>query len=206
MPSVNLPLPANPDPNSDENSQTKKPPRRRWRFQYSLRTLLIFVSVVGVLCGYLGMFIQSVQRLRSAVKRIQQLGGQVHYDYEFGHHESLPAPPGPKFVRWIFGDDAFTNVVYVSLYSETTRVQDKDLVIGSFDHERIGQFDHVFSISPANQTRQRAHAATSIPAASGFECRSANFCIQSSFRMTGASFCRLSASGVSPICCWTCFN
>jgi hypothetical protein len=33
-------------------AETKKK-TRRWRFQYRLRTLLIFVTVVGVLCGSL---------------------------------------------------------------------------------------------------------------------------------------------------------
>ncbi|MGD0516297.1 MAG: hypothetical protein ABSA26_02070 [Thermoguttaceae bacterium] len=32
-------------------AEQKKETRRRWRFQYSLRTLLIFVSIVSVLCS-----------------------------------------------------------------------------------------------------------------------------------------------------------
>jgi Leucine-rich repeat (LRR) protein len=107
----------------------KKPSRRRWRFQFSLRSLLIFVSVVGVLCGYLGIFIQNVQKQRKAVKSIQRLGGQVHYDYEYDWSAFEATPPGPAFLRKMFGDDIFANVVDVSLYSETTAIQDKDVVI-----------------------------------------------------------------------------
>jgi hypothetical protein len=116
---------ANPEPCPASN----RPARRHWRFQFSLRTLLLFVSVVGVLCGYLGMFIQSAQKQRKAVAQIQRLGGQVNYDYEFGHHDSPPTPPGPSFLRRIFGEDAFANVKYVSLYSETNTIRDEDLIV-----------------------------------------------------------------------------
>ena len=63
-------------------AEAKKEPRRRWRFQYSLRTLLIFVSIVGVLCGWLGMIIQRVRHQRNVVAQIKELGGEAYYDYQ----------------------------------------------------------------------------------------------------------------------------
>ena len=88
MPDIQEPIPA--------AAEAKKEPRRRWRFQYSLRTLMIFVSIVGVLCGWLGMFIQRVQHQRQVVAQIKELGGEVYYDYQFTYGQNgnitRPAP------------------------------------------------------------------------------------------------------------------
>jgi hypothetical protein len=69
MPDAQEPIPAATNP--------KKEPRRRWRFQYSVRTLLIFVTVVGVLCGWLGMFLQRVRHQRIVMAQIEALGGGI---------------------------------------------------------------------------------------------------------------------------------
>jgi hypothetical protein len=43
MPDIQEPIPA--------AAEVKKEPRRRWRFQYSLRTLMAFVFIVSILCS-----------------------------------------------------------------------------------------------------------------------------------------------------------
>jgi hypothetical protein len=104
---------------------------RRWRFQYSLRSLLIFVTVVGVLCGWLGRFILRVQHQRSVVTQIKALGGRVNYDYQVAgmrDRSHSPPPPGPGFIRWIFGDDVFANVEAV-LFSSEHQLKDEDVAI-----------------------------------------------------------------------------
>jgi Leucine-rich repeat (LRR) protein len=108
-------------------AEAKKEPRRRWRFQYSLRTLLIFVSIVGVLCGWLGMFLQRVRHQRNVVVQIKTLGGEVIYDYQIAGMQAgnFPAsPPGPRIIRWILGDDVFA---YVGAVYFKTPVNNKDL-------------------------------------------------------------------------------
>ena len=64
--SITTPVPA----------ETKTEPRRRWRFQFSLRTLLIFVTLVAVMCACIRMFFHQY----FIVRQIKELGGYVHYD------------------------------------------------------------------------------------------------------------------------------
>ena len=54
----------------------------RW-YQFSLRSLMIFVLVGGVLLGWAGAFYRRVHAQRRAVSRVLGLGGHVGYDYEF---------------------------------------------------------------------------------------------------------------------------
>jgi hypothetical protein len=113
-------------------AEAKKEPRRRWRFQYSLRTLMIFVTVVGVLCVWPGMILQRVQHQRRVVEQIEALGGIVTYDivtfdYGMGRYISAP-PPGPRIIRQIFGDDVFVYVVEVS-FNQQNKAKDKDLAL-----------------------------------------------------------------------------
>ena len=70
-------------------AEAKKETRRRWRFQYSLRTLLIFVSIVGVLCGWLGIFLQRVhdQSQRCGTNR-RLWAGMFVYDYQMSADKS----------------------------------------------------------------------------------------------------------------------
>ena len=56
---------------TDHHNPSK--PRRRW-FQYSLRTLLVLVTV---LCVWLGVTVNRARKQREAVAAIQELGGTV---------------------------------------------------------------------------------------------------------------------------------
>jgi hypothetical protein len=53
-------------------------PRRRW-FRYSLRTLLLAVTLVAVALAY---WVNGAERQRRAVAAIEAAGGTVRYDYE----------------------------------------------------------------------------------------------------------------------------
>jgi hypothetical protein len=99
-------------------------PKRRW-FQFSLRTLLIFVLLVSIGMSWLGVKMELARRQREAVEAIEKAGGRVTYDSQVDapFFDPLAEPPAPKWVRPILGDDFFCDV---------TRVQ----VGGSFgDHE-----------------------------------------------------------------------
>jgi len=51
-----------------------KKPKRRW-YQYSLRTLFVFVLVAGVGFGLLGRYERRIQKEREARAQIRELGG-----------------------------------------------------------------------------------------------------------------------------------
>jgi hypothetical protein len=84
-------------------------PRRRW-FRYSLRTLLVFVTVACAGFGWLGLKMRQAQRQEELAKAIDELGGGVVYDYEIdsnGDWVKSPTPPGPVWLRNMLGDKFF---------------------------------------------------------------------------------------------------
>ncbi len=86
--------------------------KRRW-FQFSLRSLLIFVTLVGCGLGWLGFKVRAASRQQANVAAIVKLGGSVEYDYDNdaqGNRVPNPTPPGPKWLRGLLGDDFFRDV------------------------------------------------------------------------------------------------
>lgn len=89
----------------------------RWRFQFSVRSLLLLTLVVAVLCGWIA---RQAEEQRVAVDGIQSAGGTVMYDY----HEAGPRawstagiPRGPRWMRDLLEPDYFDRVVYVGLFN-----------------------------------------------------------------------------------------
>jgi len=105
-------------------------PKRRW-FRFSLRTLLLLVTIASAGFGWLGVKVRAKQREREAVKAIQKFGGIVNYDFQYEWYEKprpshlKPIPPGPAWLRSLLGDDAFANVSQVCFPS---RSKDEDLL------------------------------------------------------------------------------
>jgi hypothetical protein len=62
----------------DVTTPTTPKPRRPWP-QYSLRTLLVLVVVLGCVCGWLASKIIRAREQREAVKAIEELGGRVDW-------------------------------------------------------------------------------------------------------------------------------
>jgi hypothetical protein len=60
---------------TDEHPTTPTP-RRRW-FQFSLRTLMVFVVVTSVPLGWLGIKVKEARKQRESVRAIEKLGGTV---------------------------------------------------------------------------------------------------------------------------------
>src|SRR5262245_36066521 len=92
------------------------PKRRRLRF--SLRTLLVLVTIACVGFGWLGMKVRAKQRERAAVNAIRELGGRAEYDFEITYgrwNEHQDPPRGPAWLRKLLGDDAFAKVLAVVL-------------------------------------------------------------------------------------------
>ncbi len=87
--------------------------KRRW-YQYSLRTLLIIVTLFAVACSWFTVKMRQAKRQREAVEAFSKLGGTIAYDYQldaFGHFMQGTKPPGPTWLRKFLGDDFFCTVV-----------------------------------------------------------------------------------------------
>jgi len=99
--------------------------QHRW-FRFSLRTLLLFVTIASAAFGWLGLKMGQAQRRRVAVEALERLPNTyVWYDYQIisnGHvfrecGVPPPEPPGPRWIRAILGDNFFAVVVGVSSQS-----------------------------------------------------------------------------------------
>lgn len=90
--------------------------RRRW-FQFSLRTLLLFVLFFSVGMSWLGVRIRRAERQSLAIATINTLGGDVTYDYVHESYERqiLPTRPWPDWVYQCAGVDLLHSVVEADL-------------------------------------------------------------------------------------------
>ena len=107
--------------------EPKSKPRRRW-FQFSLRTLLIVVTLAGCGFGWLGKNVWEARRQQADVAAIEKSGGHVIYDYQIdsqGKHAPNAVPPGPAWLHALLGDDCFRRVREVHIL--TGHASDADL-------------------------------------------------------------------------------
>jgi Leucine Rich repeat len=83
----------------------------RW-YQFSLRSLLIFMVICAIPCAWLAKKIERKGREREALAAIVKSGGLVQFDYEalIGAN-----PPGPAWLRKLLGENFFCDVEYVFL-------------------------------------------------------------------------------------------
>ncbi len=61
--------------------------KRRW-FQFSLRSLLIFTALCGVVAGWIGRGIERKRRQHDIVTALQNLRGSIDYDYDHEERSS----------------------------------------------------------------------------------------------------------------------
>jgi Leucine-rich repeat (LRR) protein len=89
-------------------------PARRW-FQFSLRSLLVFVALISVACAWLHSSWERARRQRAAVEALAS-SGMIRYDYEpdaSGQERSCGGLSAPTWLRRLLGDDFFCDVVIV---------------------------------------------------------------------------------------------
>ncbi len=100
----------------DEISTSPPKPKRRW-YQFSLRTLLIFMLVCGVGLGFFGRKAEQVRRQRLAIAAIEKASGGVIWDFEWIPYPKKASDVArvPTVWRSLLGDDFFDKVVVVSI-------------------------------------------------------------------------------------------
>jgi hypothetical protein len=64
----------------DAPAEKPAKPRRRW-FRFSLRTLLVLVTVLSVPLGWIGWRLNHVRREHAAIALVENRGGKVSFDY-----------------------------------------------------------------------------------------------------------------------------
>lgn len=88
------------------------------RFRFSLRTLLIVVTIASAAFGWLGVKVREAERQKEVVAVVQNLGGAVAYNYQIdsvGNWDPNAIAPVPAWLRNFFGEDFFAEVKLVYL-------------------------------------------------------------------------------------------
>ena len=85
-----------------------EPPKRKRRwFQFSLRSLMIGVTLLAVPCAYVGWQAKIVRERRAMLGTIDAVGGR----YLAINAGELPAGmTGPGWIRWFLGDVAVVEI------------------------------------------------------------------------------------------------
>ena len=91
-------------------------PTRRW-FQFSLRALLVFVTLSAIPCSWLAVKLREAKREEAAAAAFEKAGGYVVWD---------ESALGPAWLRGVLGEHFFAHVVEVELWGD--EVKDGTLV------------------------------------------------------------------------------
>jgi hypothetical protein len=108
----------------------------RWRFQFSLRSLLVLTVVVAATCSWMTVRMQQAEKQREVDESLCKLRGYVNYDYDFdssGKQILPPKQPSPAWLRNLLGDDFFREVTHLRLCESKVTSVDLEL-IGSLKH------------------------------------------------------------------------
>ena len=109
--------------------------------RFSLRTLLIGMTVVGFGLGWLGWQVQQARKQQKAVAWVQKMGGSVYYDYQFDFDGFFlrSGPPQPKWLTDLFGIDFFCQVTRVVL--DGTQASDLTQLAGMKELRQLSLHD-----------------------------------------------------------------
>ncbi len=91
----------------------------RWRFQFSLRSLLALTVAVAVPLSWLSLEIKETTEQKAEAEEVVRLGGKAGYAGQVNENNGIalktPRLIGPESLRHLLGDDFFTGVVFVDL-------------------------------------------------------------------------------------------
>jgi hypothetical protein len=111
---LRLPAPADNTAMEAEPPKLESPKRKRRWFQFSLRTLIIVVTLLALPLGYVGWQAKIVRERRAMRDSILDAGGYVT-DLPF-----IPGPPPPSWLRRILGDETVEILVVPDETDEKT--------------------------------------------------------------------------------------
>jgi hypothetical protein len=110
------------------HSLVPQPPKRKLRwYQFSLQSLLVFVTLFAFACSWFAVKMQQAKRQNEFVEEIRKAGGEVTYDYESNPVGSPPQPPQPAWLVHLLGDDFFNNIVMIGVFSDDLMIHLRDL-------------------------------------------------------------------------------
>ena len=78
----------------------------RWRYQFSIRSLLVLTVVVAAACSWLAVKRQQARQQQEVAEEIAKVGGTVSYDYQVDPSGiAIPGatPPGLAWLRNVWG-------------------------------------------------------------------------------------------------------
>jgi hypothetical protein len=112
-----------------ELTKAEPPKRKRRWFQFSLRTLMIGVTIAALACGWLVSKIERKRQEREAAEAIVKLGGFAFYDCEWTTQglNFSNRPRGPAWLRKLLGENFFSEFELVSL----DKVQEAEAALGN---------------------------------------------------------------------------
>ena len=90
----------------------------RHRFQYNLSVLFLLISGIAV---FLGWEVSALHNKQQAISAVEALGGTVTYDYQWSekqHWNAKAIPPGPAWLRRMFGQNVRADVVEIQLFAD----------------------------------------------------------------------------------------
>ncbi len=102
----------------------------RWRFQFSIRSLLVLTVAVALPFSWLAVAVKSAREQKAVVAAIEKWGGNVDYDWAFdkdGNFLPRARPPEPPWLRSWLGEDFFGAVECVSGPTNNPQVTDEGL-------------------------------------------------------------------------------
>jgi hypothetical protein len=81
-------------------------------FNSVVRSLLVFLVAVSVPLGWFAWEMEKARRQREVVKRIMEMDGSAFYDWQDSWRYRAE-PPTPAWLRKLFGEDFFSDVVQI---------------------------------------------------------------------------------------------
>ena len=97
----------------------------RWRFQFSIRSLLLLTVAVAIPFSWLAVEVKRAREQREAVEAIGTLGGRTGFGREECDLSGKVKLPVPLWLRNVLGDDFFLSIQSVSFRG--TQVRDEDI-------------------------------------------------------------------------------
>jgi hypothetical protein len=104
----------------------------RWRFQFSIRSLLVLTVAVALPCSWLAGEMKTAREQKKAVAAMQALHGWVLYDYQVffdrAYTDENAKPPEPAWLGALLGNDFFHDAAELRLDgSDADKITDADM-------------------------------------------------------------------------------